>query len=111
MLIYHNPKCSKSRQTLQLLEDRGETPTVVEYLKEPLGEEQIREVLALLQLTAHEIVRTGEQEYKELALSPNSSDDEIIAAIARHPRLLQQPIVVKDRKAVIGRPPENVFDL
>lgn len=110
-LIYHNPSCSKSCQTLQLLTARGETPTVVEYLKEPLNEQHVKELLALLKVDAHEVVRTGEPEYQQLALSTDSTQDEIIAAIVQYPNLMQRPIVVKDGKAIIGRPPENVLDL
>ena len=111
MRIYHNPRCSKSRQSLTLLEERGESPTVVEYLKEPLDEMQLRELVAALGLTAHDIVRVEEPEYKTCGLSSESTEDEIIEAVSRHPRLLQRPIVVKDGKAVIGRPPENVLEL
>jgi arsenate reductase len=107
-LIYHNPKCSKSRQTLQLLNDRGETPTVIEYLKEPLSEQRLKEMLEQL---GQDILRTGEPEYQQLALSQDSTHDEILVAIAQHPKLLQRPIVVKNGKAIIGRPPEQVLDL
>lgn len=111
MRIYHNPRCSKSRQTLDLLEAHGEAPAIVEYLRSPLTEYQLREVLALLNVTAHDIVRTGEPEYQQLALSPDSTENEIIAAIAKYPKLMQRPIVIKDGKAVIGRPPKNVLEL
>ena len=110
-LMYHNPSCSKSCQTLQLLTARGETPTVVEYLEEPLNEQQLKKLLTMLGMTAHGIVRTGEPEYQQLALSTDSTQDEIITAIVQYPNLMQRPIVVKNGKAIIGRPPENVLDL
>ncbi len=111
LTIYHNPRCSKSREALQRLESRGESPVIVEYLKEPLNVAQLRDLLACLGVSAHEIVRSGEDAYKALGLSKDSPQDEIIAAIAQHPNLMQRPIVACGSKAVIGRPPENVLVL
>ncbi len=108
LTIYHNPRCSKSCETLNLLESQGETPIVVEYLRDPLNEVQLQELLSLLGVPAHEIVRSGEKEYQELGLSKDSIDSEIVAAIARYPNLMQRPIVVKDSKAAIGRPIEKI---
>ena len=108
MVIYHNPGCSKSRQTLQLCEEAGSEIEVVEYLKTPLDEVILRDLLNKLDKSVHEVVRTKEEVYSQLNLSSDSTEEEIIAAIIKYPVLLERPIVVKDDKAVIGRPPENV---
>ncbi len=108
MIIYHNPRCSKSRQSLQLCEEAGSEVEVVEYLKTPLDEVILRDLLNKLDKSVHEVVRTKEEVYSQLNLSSESTEEEIIAAIIKYPVLLERPIVVKDDKAVIGRPPENV---
>jgi len=108
MIIYHNPRCSKSQQTLQLCEEAGSEIEVVEYLKTPLDEVILRDLLKKLDKSVHEVVRTKEEVYSQLNLSSESTEEEIIAAIIKYPVLLERPIVVKDDKAVIGRPPENV---
>ncbi len=108
MIIYHNPGCSKSRQSLQLCEEAGSEVEVVEYLKTPLDEVILRDLLNKLDKSVHEVVRTKEEVYSQLNLSSESTEEEIIAAIIKYPVLLERPIVVKDDKAVIGRPPENV---
>ena len=111
--IYHNPHCSKSRQTLALLEERGLAPTVVEYLKTPPDAATLRRVLVLLGIGPRGLVRTGEPVYRELGLDdPGTSDDALIAAMVEHPVLIERPVVVvDDRRAAIGRPPENVLDI
>ena len=111
MIIYHNPRCSKSRQSLALLRENGEEPEVIEYLKTPLDEVALRDLFAKLGLEAHEVVRTKEEPFEQLALSPDSSEEEVIAAIVKYPILMERPIVVKGNSAVIGRPPENVHEL
>ena len=112
VMIYHNPRCSKSRQTLQLLEDKGIEPLVVEYLKTPLGRFEIKNLLKMLGMSAQEFVRKGEAEYKEQGLGDgDKTDDQIIAVIAKFPILLERPIVVNGTKAAIGRPPENVLNI
>ena len=108
MVIYHNPRCSKSRQALQLCEETGADLEVVEYLNTPLDEVALTGLLKKLGIKAHELVRTKEEVYSQLELSADSSEEEIIAAIIKYPVLLERPIVVKNDKAVIGRPPENV---
>ena len=110
-IIYHNPRCSKSRNTLALLEEHGITPRVVLYLEAPPDAAQIRELLGELGIGAAERVRRGEAQYKESGLGRESSEEDIIAAMARHPKLIERPIVVKGRRAVLGRPPENVLEL
>ena len=111
MIIYHNPRCSKSRQSLALLRENGEEPEVIEYLKTPLAEVALRDLFAKLGLEAHEVVRTKEEPYEQLALSPDSSEEELVAAIVKYPILMERPIVMKGGSAVIGRPPENVQEL
>ena len=111
MIIYHNPRCSKSRQSLALLRENGEEPEVIEYLKTSLDEVALRDLFVKLGLEAHEVVRTKEEPYEQLALSPDSSEEEVIAAIVKYPILMERPIVVKGDSAVIGRPPENVREL
>ena len=110
-IIYHNPRCSKSRNTLALLEENGVTPDVVLYLDTNPDEAEIRGLLKKLGLTAAQLVRRGEDAYKACGLGKDSSDDEIIAAMASHPKLIERPIVVRGGKAVLGRPPENALEL
>ena len=110
--IYHNPRCSKSRQTLQLLKDRGIAPRIIEHLKDPPDAAALRALLKQLGLGARDVLRRGEGAYKELGLAdPNMSEDELIAAVVANPILLERPIVVKGARAVLGRPPENVLKL
>ena len=112
MTLYHNPRCSKSRSALQLLEDRGLTPTIVRYLETPLKADQLQELLGQLGISARQLLRTGEDEYKTLALTDSSlSEAQLIAAIAAHPKLMERPILEVGDKAVIGRPPENILEL
>lgn len=111
--IFHNPRCSKSRQTLQLLEDNGHTPTVVEYLKTPPTAEQIKEILSMLGFSsARELMRTKEDEYKAQNLSDAAvSESQLIDAMVNTPKLIERPIVIKGNKAKIGRPPEDVLEI
>lgn len=109
--IYHNPRCSKSRTTLALLEENGVTPEIVLYLETPLPATGIRQLLGKLGLTAADLVRKGEDAYKEAGLDKNSAEDEIIAAMVDYPKLIERPIVVLGDRAVLGRPPENVLEL
>lgn len=110
--IYHNPRCSKSRQALELLEARGETPVVVRYLETPPDAATLKALLRALGLPARELLRTGEDEYRELGLAdPGLGEDALVAAMVAHPRLIERPIVVKGKRAVIGRPPESVLEL
>ena len=112
LTLYHNPRCSKSRGALELLQDRGLTPTVVRYLDEPLDAAQIQGLLKKLGLGARQILRTGEDEYKTLNLADASlSEAQLIAAIAAHPKLMERPILAVGDKAVIGRPPEQILEL
>ena len=112
--IYHNPRCSKSRNSLALLEDAGVEPEVVEYLKTPPNATRILELAALLGMPVAGLLRRGEAEFKEAGDLPDLSDDAALAAwLAQHPKVIERPIVVNsaDDAAVIGRPPENVMGL
>lgn len=110
--IYHNPRCSKSRQTLALLTERGENPQIVEYLKHAPTEAEIREVAKMLGLSSvREMMRTGESIYKELNLKDVTDEDKLVRAMVESPKLIERPIVIKDGKAKIGRPPESVLSL
>lgn len=110
--IYHNPRCSKSRETLKILESRGIKPEIVDYLKHPPTEATLRELVDLLGVTPLQLVRRQEPEFKEAGLDGSTcKDDEVIRALARFPRLLERPIVVKGRKAALGRPPANVIKI
>ncbi|MCR8923946.1 arsenate reductase (glutaredoxin) [Dasania sp. GY-MA-18] len=110
--IYHNPRCSKSRQTLQLIEEQGVSPEVVLYLDDTPSADEIAGLLKKLGISARELLRKGEDAYKEHNLSDTSLDDAaIIAAMVASPKLIERPIVVKGKKAVLGRPPENVLAL
>lgn len=110
--IYHNPRCSKSRQTLALLEENGVTPEIVLYLETPPSEATLTELLGKLGIEARALLRKGEEAYKTNQLSNKDlSDKQLVAAMVAHPKLIERPIVVKGDKAVLGRPPENVLDL
>ncbi len=107
--IYHNPRCSKSRQTLALIEESGAKVEIIEYLKTPLQQKEINELLAMLKCSARDIMRVKENIYKELGLKDVTTEAKLIAALAANPILLERPIVVKGKKAIICRPPELVI--
>ena len=111
--IYHNPRCSKSRQTLALLEEKGITPTIVKYLDETPSAEQIQTLLDQLGYSsAREMMRTKEALYKELALGgADITEQQLIEAMAANPKLIERPIVVNGDRAAMGRPPEQVLDI
>ncbi len=110
--IYHNPRCSKSRQTLALIEEKGITPTIIEYLKQGPDAATLKQVLKKLGASPRDILRKGEQEFKDLGLSDMSmSDEELIAAMVAHPILIERPIVLSGTKAALGRPPAQVLDI
>lgn len=108
--IWHNPRCSKSRQTLAILEEAGFTPVVVPYLETSPDAAEIRAVLDVLEIGAGALIRTGESLYKELGLR-GASDDELIEAMAANPKLIERPVVFHKGKAALGRPPESVRDI
>jgi arsenate reductase len=112
LTLYHNPRCTKSRGTLELLEARGLTPTIIRYLDTPPDAARLRDLLGKLGIGARALLRTGEDEYKTLNLADASlSDEQLIAAMAAHPKLIERPILVVGDKAVIGRPPENILEI
>lgn len=111
-LIYHNPRCSKSRQTLALLEENGLAPEVVKYLDTPPSPAELAALVKALGCQVRDIIRVKEKEYKELGLdNPDLSDDQLLQALSANPRLIERPIVTHDGRAVLGRPPENVLTL
>ena len=111
--IIHNPRCSKSRQTLQLLQDRGLEPTIIEYLKTPLDKQDLTEIIGMLGIDSpRQMMRTKEAEYKEQNLSEESlSAEHLIDAMVATPKLIERPIVINNGKARIGRPPESVTEI
>lgn len=110
--IYHNPRCSKSRQTMALLEEHGITPSVRLYLQSPLDRQEIQALLDKLDLPLRDLIRSGETVFKENQLSdPAKTEEDLWQALLANPILLQRPIVEKGQRAVIGRPPENVLGL
>lgn len=110
--IYHNPRCSKSRAALALLEEKGIDAEIILYIEEDFTVEQIKSLLSKLGLSARDIMRTGEDAYKALNLADATlSEDDLIKALAENPRLIERPIVVRDSRAVVGRPIENVEQL
>ncbi|MBX8486376.1 arsenate reductase (glutaredoxin) [Pseudomonas cichorii] len=112
LTLYHNPRCSKSRGALELLQARGLTPDIVLYLETPPDAAQLCDLLAKLGIGPRQLLRSGEDDYKALNLAdPSLSDEQLINAMASHPKLIERPILVAGDKAVIGRPPENILEL
>ena len=110
--IYHNPRCSKSRQTLALLQENGHEPEIVEYLKDLPSEKDIKNILNMLGMSsARELMRKGEQVYKDLGLKLVEDESVLIKSMAENPKLIERPIVTKGGKAALGRPPESVLSL
>lgn len=108
MKIYHNPRCSKSRQTLQLIKDAGEDVEIIEYLNQTPTEKELSAVLEKLGMNAEDILRKGEDIYKQNYKGKTFSNEEWIKIMIENPKLIERPIVIKGEKAVLGRPPENV---
>ncbi|MFC7358454.1 arsenate reductase (glutaredoxin) [Jejudonia soesokkakensis] len=109
--IYHNPRCSKSRQTLALLEDKNENIEIIKYLDDTPTIKELSEVIKMLQIAPIDLVRTGESIWKEQFKNKQLNNDELIATMVKYPKLIERPIVIKNGKAVLGRPPENVLDI
>lgn len=110
--IWHNPRCSKSRQTLALLRSHGLQPEIVEYLETPPSAADLKAVLKKLHMKPRDLMRKGETVYKELGLANDSlTDDKLIAAMVENPILIERPVVLYAARAALGRPPENVLDL
>lgn len=112
LTLYHNPRCSKSRGALELLEARGLAPTIVRYLETPPDAAQLRDLLSKLGISPRQLLRTGEDEYKALNLADQAlSDEQLIATMAANPKLIERPILIAGDKAVIGRPPEKILEI
>ncbi len=111
MKIYHNPRCSKSRQTLNMIKEANREVEIVEYLKTPPTEEELRDILHKLNLPVDYLIRKGEEIYKTEYKGKELTEDEWIAALVKHPKMLERPIVVNGDQAILGRPPENVQKL
>ncbi len=110
--IYHNPRCSKSRQTLALLREHGFEPEIIEYMNTPPEHHELKRIIDRLGLNARDLMRTGEAEFRELELDDETLDDDaLIRSMCQHPRLIQRPIVIVDDQARIGRPPESVIEI
>ncbi len=110
-VIYHNPRCSKSRAALKLLQEHGVEPAVVRYLDNPPSVATLRRLLQQLDLPASALLRRGESAFAEAGLDADSSEQQILQAMADFPQLIERPVVVRGRRAVLGRPPENVLEL
>ncbi len=109
--IWHNPKCSKSREALELLHDKGVDVEVVKYLESKPSKEEIEEILSKLHISARELMRTKEDLYKELELKSVMDEQMLVAAMVENPKLIERPIVITQKGVVIGRPPEKVLEL
>lgn len=111
MKIYHNPRCTKSRQTLAIIEEAGIQPEIIKYLEDVPSKEVLLDILMKLNLKPADILRKGEPAYKEIIKGKSFGDEELIQIMIENPKLIERPIVVRGNKAVLGRPPENVKDL
>ncbi len=110
--IYHNPRCSKSRQTLALLQEQGLEPTVIEYLKTPPSRKELERILELLNMQPRDLMRSKEKEFAEAGLNDPALDaNALIDAMLTHPKLMERPIVLANGKAALGRPPEQVLEI
>lgn len=111
-VMLHNPRCSKSRETLQLLQQNDVQPQIIEYLKQPPAADELRAILRKLDRRPGELIRTKEAVYKELGLAQKDlSDDELIQIMTEHPKLIERPVVIRGDDARVGRPPEQVLEL
>lgn len=109
--IYHNPRCMKSRQTLALLEEHNQQPEIIKYLETPPSAEKLKELIAMLGIEPLELIRTNEKIWKEQFKNKSLTNARLIEIMIAHPKLIERPIVVKNGKAVLGRPPENVLKI
>lgn len=112
LTLYHNPRCSKSRSALQILEERGLTPTIVRYLETPPSADELTALLRKLDMPARSLLRTGEEEYKALNLADATlTEQQLIDAMATNPKLIERPILIAGDRAIVGRPPERVLEI
>jgi len=110
-IIYHNPRCRKSRETLAILSDHSGDFEIIEYLKTPLSKSKLKTIIDILGITAEQLLRKGESDFKVNFKGKDLSENECLDAMVKFPKLIERPIVIKGNKAIIGRPPENVKDL
>ena len=112
IIIYHNPQCRKSRQTLEIIRKKGIKPEIILYLDKTFSPNELKDIIVKLGITPRDLLRKGESVYKENNLKNlNLEDDDLIRAMIKHPKLIERPIVIADNKAIIGRPPEKVLEL
>ncbi|WP_425073148.1 arsenate reductase (glutaredoxin) [Sagittula sp. S175] len=111
MILWHNPRCSKSREALALLEERGAQVVVRRYLEDAPGVDDLRGLQSLLGVKAIEMMRTKETAFKDMGLSKDDPDETLLAAMAQEPKLIERPVLITGKRAIIGRPPERVLDL
>ena len=111
LIIYHNPRCSKSRETLQILKQDNRAPNIIEYLENPPTKEELRQIISMLGVTPRELLRTAEKAYIDAKLDDSSTDQQILEAICKYPILLQRPIVIAGKQAIFGRPPSKVLEI
>jgi arsenate reductase len=111
LTIYHNPRCSKSRETLNIIQESGTEVEIIEYLNHVPTKSELKDILSILKVSAAEIIRKGEPIYKELFKGKELTEDQWIEAMVAHPKLIERPIVVKGDRAILGRPPQNVIAL
>ena len=112
LTLYHNPRCSKSRSALQILEERGLTPTIVRYLETPPSADELTALLHKLDMPARSLLRTGEEEYKALNLADATlTEQQLIDAMVASPKLIERPILIAGDRAIVGRPPERVLEI
>lgn len=109
--IYHNPRCQKSRLTLGLLEEKKEEVEIIEYLKTPPSKPELKEIVRMLGISAEDLIRKGEDIYKDIYKGKTLSEEEWLDAMVENPKLIERPIVLKNGKAALGRPPEQVLDI
>ncbi len=108
--IWHNPRCSKSRTALKVIEENNCETEIIKYLEKSPDETEIKNILKMLAITPRELMRTKEAIYKELNLKEEMNDDKLILAMAQHPKLIERPIIIKDGRAIIGRPTERIAE-
>ena len=109
--IYHNPRWGKSRNSVRILNESNLDYEIIEYLKDPLSANQIKEILQILNVRAIDIIRTTENDYKENNLKSITSEQGLVNAIVKYPQILQRPIIINGKKGIIGRPPENIYSI
>ena len=111
ILIYHNPRWGKSRNSVRILQEKNVTYKIIEYLKHPLSMDELKQILRVLNLNAMDIIRTSEADYKNNNIEKIKDEEKLLRAILKYPKILQRPIILNGEKGVIGRPPENIFSI